>query len=65
MSMTQPRSISLDSLGTLRGRVGYAVGASGNWLLYGTGGLAAGDVHAWDALTPAASSAQAGRLAQV
>src|SRR6516164_1540635 len=47
---------SLDSLGTLRGRVGYAVGAFGNWLLYGTGGLAVGDVHAWDALTPAAGS---------
>ena len=40
---------SLDSLGTLRGRVGYAVGAFGNWLLYGTGGLAVGEVHAFDA----------------
>jgi outer membrane immunogenic protein len=47
---------SLDSLGTLRGRAGYAVAASGNWLLYGTGGLALGDIHAWDALTPAAGS---------
>jgi outer membrane immunogenic protein len=47
---------SLDSLGTLRGRVGYAVGAYGNWLLYGTGGLAVGEVHAFDALTPAAGN---------
>ena len=50
----------LDSFGTLRGRVGYAVGAFGNWLLYGTGGLAVGDVHAWDALTPAAGEFRAG-----
>jgi outer membrane immunogenic protein len=29
-------------------RDGYAFGATGNWLLYGTGGLAVGDVHGWD-----------------
>ncbi|MGL5164676.1 MAG: outer membrane protein [Afipia sp.] len=46
----------LESFGTVRGRIGYAVGATGNWLLYGTGGLALGDVHAWDALTPASGS---------
>jgi outer membrane immunogenic protein len=43
----------LESLGTFRGRLGYAIGATGNVLLYATGGLALGDVHAWDALTPA------------
>jgi outer membrane immunogenic protein len=47
----------LDSLGTLRGRVGYALGPTGIWLPYVTGGLAAARVHAWDALTPAARSA--------
>lgn len=46
----------LESLGTFRGRVGYAAGAAGNWLLYATGGLAVGEVHAWDALTPASGS---------
>ena len=48
---------SLNSLGTVRGRVGYAIGATGNWLLYGTGGFAAGDVRGWDALTPASGRA--------
>ena len=47
----------LDSFGTVRGRIGAAVGSTGNWLLYGTGGLAVGEVHAWDALTPASGSA--------
>jgi outer membrane immunogenic protein len=52
---------SLDSFGTFRGRIGYAAGQTGNVLLYVTGGLAVGDVHAWDALTPASgSSFQAG-----
>jgi len=46
----------LDSLGTFRGRIGYAAGQTGNVLLYATGGLAVGDVHAWDALTPASGS---------
>jgi len=43
----------LQSLGTLRARIGYAVGATGNWLPYLTGGPAVGDVRAWDALYPA------------
>jgi outer membrane immunogenic protein len=51
-----PCGTSLDSLGTLRGLVGYAMGPTGNWLPYVTGGLAFGDVHAWDALTPAAGT---------
>ena len=46
----------LSSLGTLRGRVGYAVGAAGNWLLFATGGLAVGEVRGWDVLTPASGS---------
>jgi outer membrane immunogenic protein len=46
----------LQSLGTLRGRVGYAMGATGNWLPYATGGLAFGELHAWDAFTPASGS---------
>jgi outer membrane immunogenic protein len=48
-----PCGTRLDALGTFRGRVGYAAGASGNWLLYATGGLAVGDIRGWDSLTPA------------
>lgn len=51
-----PCGTKLNSLGTLRGRVGYALGASGNWLFYATGGAAVGDVHGWDSLTPASGS---------
>src|SRR5262249_10977143 len=49
-----PHSCGTDlrSLGTLRGRIGYAVGVIGNWLPYVTGGLAVGEVHAWDSLFP-------------
>jgi outer membrane immunogenic protein len=47
----RPCGTKLESFGTFRGRVGYAAGATGNVLLYATGGLAVGDVHAWDALT--------------
>jgi outer membrane immunogenic protein len=46
----------LSSLGTLRGRVGYVAGATGNWLLYATGGLAVGEVRGRDALMPASGS---------
>ncbi len=46
----------LDSLGTFRGRLGYAIAPTGNWLLYATGGLAVGTIHAWDALLPASGS---------
>ena len=48
---------SLQSFGTARGRIGYAMGPDGTWLPYITGGLAVGEVHAWDALTPASGSA--------
>lgn len=51
-----PCGAKLESFGTVRGRVGYAFGATGNWLIYGTGGLALGDIHAWDSLTPASGS---------
>jgi outer membrane immunogenic protein len=51
-----PCGTSLDALGTFRGRVGYAAGATGNWLLYATGGLAIGDVRGWDALMPASGN---------
>jgi opacity protein-like surface antigen len=46
----------LESLGTLRGRIGYAIGVTGNWLPYVTGGLAVGEVKAWDDFTPASGS---------
>lgn len=48
-----PCGTKLDALGTFRGRAGYAAGADGSWLLYATGGLAVGDIRAWDMLTPA------------
>jgi opacity protein-like surface antigen len=46
----------LESFGTLRGRIGYAVGATRDWLPYVTGGLAVGELHAWDAYTPASNT---------
>jgi outer membrane immunogenic protein len=46
----------LESLGTLRGRIGYAMAATGNWLPYVTGGFAVGDLKAWDALFPSSGS---------
>ena len=46
----------LESFGTIRGRLGYAFGPSGNWLLYGTGGVAAGELHGWDALRASSGS---------
>jgi outer membrane immunogenic protein len=51
-----PCGTKLDSLGTLRARIGYAMGATGNWLPYVTGGLAVGELQAWDALFPASGS---------
>jgi outer membrane immunogenic protein len=47
----------IESLGTLRGRIGYAMGATGNWLPYVTGGLAVGEVNAWDSLLSQSGSA--------
>jgi outer membrane immunogenic protein len=38
----------LESLGTVRGLLGPAMGPRGTWLPYVTGGLAFGEVHAWD-----------------
>jgi outer membrane immunogenic protein len=51
-----PCGTDLQSLGTLRARIGYALGVTGNWLPYVTGGLAVGEVHAWDALFPSSGS---------
>jgi outer membrane immunogenic protein len=51
-----PCGTKLDALGTFRGRMGFTAGATGNWLLYGTGGLAIGEVHGWDSLTPSSGS---------
>ncbi len=51
-----PCGTTLESLGTLRGRIGYAMGATGNWLPYVTGGLAVGELNAWDSLLPASGS---------
>jgi outer membrane immunogenic protein len=48
---------SLNSLGTAREVLGYAVGQGGSWLPYITGGVAFGNVDAWDALTSASGSA--------
>ena len=61
-----PCGTNLDTLGTLRGQLGYAVGSTGNWMPYVTGGLAVGNVHGWDALTLASGTAtQAGWTAGV
>lgn len=51
-----PCGTKLDALGTLRGRVGYAMGPSGSVLPYITGGLAVGDIQGWDRLTPSEGS---------
>ena len=40
--VTKSLSEKLDFLGTVRGRLGWA---ANNWLFYGSGGLAYGDVH--------------------
>jgi outer membrane immunogenic protein len=51
-----PCGTKLDSFGTFRGRLGYAVGPTDSLLPYITGGLAVGNVHGWDSLTPAAGT---------
>ena len=43
-----PCGTTLEGFDTVRGTIGYAIWP--NWLLYGTGGYAGGDLHAWDAL---------------
>lgn len=50
-------SLDLNWFGTVRGRTGYAFGASGNWLAYATGGLAYGHVKSsvdWTRVSPSA-----------
>jgi opacity protein-like surface antigen len=51
-----PCGTSLDSLGTFRGRIGYAVGPTGSLLPYLTGGAAFGNVRGWDSLMSASGS---------
>jgi outer membrane immunogenic protein len=51
-----PCGSKLESLGTLRARIGYAMGATDNWLPYVTGGLAVGELKAWDAFYPSSGS---------
>jgi outer membrane immunogenic protein len=47
---------NMESFGTFRGRLGYAMGSTGGWLPYVTGGLAVADIKSWDAFWPASSS---------
>ena len=54
--LPHPCGTNLNALGTFRSRLGYAAGANGNWLLYATGGVAIGNLHAWDTLTPASGN---------
>lgn len=49
-------STKLESLGTVRGRIGYIVGWQSNWLLYATGGLAVGELQASDSQFNASGS---------
>jgi outer membrane immunogenic protein len=44
----------LDSLLTVRGKLGYSLFP--NWLVYGTGGYAGGEVHGWDTLAGGSGS---------
>ena len=57
VAMPHSCGTTLDSFGTLRGRFGYAAGPNGTWMPYVTGGLAVGEVQAFDSLTPASGSA--------
>ncbi len=47
---------NMESFGTFRGRLGYAMGSTGGWLPYVTGGLAVAEIKSWDAFWPASSS---------
>ncbi len=47
---------NMGSFGTFRGRLGYAMGSTGGWLPYVTGGLAVAEIKSWDAFWPASSS---------
>jgi opacity protein-like surface antigen len=55
-SNPHPCGTSLDSLGTFRGRIGYAVGSTGSLLPYLTGGAAFGNVRGWDSLMSASGT---------
>jgi outer membrane immunogenic protein len=51
-----PCGTKMDSFGTARARIGMAMGGANSVLPYLTGGLAFGEVHGWDSLTPASGS---------
>jgi outer membrane immunogenic protein len=51
--LPHPCGTTLSALGTFRERLGFA---TGNWLLYATGGIAVGKIQGWDSLTPASAS---------
>jgi outer membrane immunogenic protein len=51
-----PCGTKMDSFGTARARIGIAMEGVASVLPYLTGGLAFGDVHGWDSLTPASGS---------
>lgn len=53
-TIPHPCGTKIESLGTVRARIGPVVG---NALPYVTGGWAFGDVHGWDSLFPASGSA--------
>jgi outer membrane immunogenic protein len=55
-SNPHPCGTSLDSLGTFRGRIGYAAGSTGSLLPYLTGGAAFGNVRGWDSLMSASGT---------
>jgi outer membrane immunogenic protein len=55
-AMPHPCGTRLDSLGAFRGRIGYAVGATGSLLPYLIGGLALGDVRGWNSLISASGT---------
>jgi outer membrane immunogenic protein len=55
-STPHPCGTKLESLETLRARIGPALGERGQWFPYVTGGLATGEVYAWDSFTPASGS---------
>ncbi len=44
----------MQSLASARGRLGYAL--TPNWLIYGTGGYAGGELRGWDALAGASGA---------
>lgn len=46
----------LEAFGTLRNRIGYSFGSNDDWLVYGTAGVAFGQIKGWDNLFRASGS---------